>query len=226
MSKNKKISMPVVRRLPRYYRFLRELKNSGVSRISSKALAERMGSTASQIRQDLNCFGGFGQQGYGYDVCRLYDEIGSILGLNNQYGAILLGVGNLGRAVVNHVDFEGRGFRLIGVFDIHPDVIGTVVNGLKVLPVDSLEEFCSANQVDAAVLCLPADSAEAGADILYGCGVRCFWNFSSYDISMKYNDIVSENVHLSDSLMTLCYRMTARNTSEAERDSETDVRPS
>ena len=225
MQKYKKISVPVVRRLPRYYRFLQELKNNGVSRISSKALAEKMGTTASQIRQDLNCFGGFGQQGYGYDVPRLYEEIGSILGLNNRYGAILLGVGNLGRAVVNHVDFEGRGFRLIGVFDISPDVVGTVVNGITVLPVSGLDEFCASHKVDAAVLCLPKESAEVCAEILYECGVRCFWNFSSYDISMKYKDIISENVHLGDSLMTLCYRVTSRNASEARQDTNASETP-
>ncbi len=209
MSENKKISMSVVRRLPRYYRFLLELKNNGIYRISSKALAEKMGASASQIRQDLNCFGGFGQQGYGYDVPKLFDEISAILGLDNQYRTILLGVGNLGRAVVNHVGFQSRGFELTAIFDNNPSIIGTVINGLTVLDAGTLKDYCLSEKVDAAILCLPKESAEQVVDILYGCGVRCFWNFSHLDISMKYSDVVTENVHLNDSLMTLCYCMTA-----------------
>ena len=211
MSKSKKISMSVVRRLPRYSRFLLELKNSGVYRVSSQVLAEKMGSSASQIRQDLNCFGGFGQQGYGYDVPKLCDELSSILGLDSHYSAVLLGAGNLGRAVLNHVDFASRGFRLTAVFDSNPAIIGTLINGMTVLDVSTLEEYCLSEKPQAAVLCLPKESAEQVADILYGCGVRGFWNFSHYDISMKYSDAVSENVHLNDSLMTLCCCMTASN---------------
>ena len=208
MSDNKKISMSVVRRLPRYYRFLLELKNNGIYRISSKALAEKMGASASQIRQDLNCFGGFGQQGYGYDVPKLFDEISAILGLDSRYKAILLGVANLGRAVINHVDFRSRGFELTAVFDNNPALIGSRINGMTVLDVSGLAQYCKANPVDAAILCLPKESAEQTGDILYGSGVRCFWNFSHFDLALKYDDVITENVHLNDSLMTLCYCMT------------------
>ena len=211
MSKSKKISMSVVRRLPRYYRFLLELKNSGVYRVSSQALAEKMGSSASQIRQDLNCFGGFGQQGYGYDVQKLFDELSSILGLDSQYSAVLLGAGNLGRAILNHVDFTSRGFRLTAVFDSNPDIIGTTINGMTVLDVSTLEAYCMSEKPQAAVLCLPKESAEQVADILYKCGVRGFWNFSHYDLTLKYSGVVTENVHLNDSLMTLCCCMTVAN---------------
>ncbi len=208
MSKSKTISLSVIRRLPRYYRFLLELKNNGVNRISSKGLAEKMGTSASQIRQDLNCFGGFGQQGYGYDVPRLFNEISIILGLDNQYSAVLLGAGNLGRAILNHVDFASRGFRLTAVFDINPAIIGTEIAGMTVMDAAKLEEYCKSVKTDAAFICLPKESAEPVADILYRCGVRAFWNFSHYDISMKYRDAVTENVHLNDSLMTLCCCMT------------------
>ena len=195
--------MSVVRRLPRYYRFLLELKNNGVYRVSSQALAEKMGSSASQIRQALHCFGGFGQQGSGYDVPKLADELGSILGLDNHFKAILLGAGNLGRAIINHVDFSSRGFTLTAVFDCDPGVIGTQINGMTVRDVGALKDYCTAEKPDAAVLCLPKESAEEMADILYDCGVRGFWNFSHYDLSMKYGDAVTETVHLNDSLMTL-----------------------
>ena len=214
MSKSKNISMSVVRRLPRYYRFLLELKNNGIYRISSQALAEKMGASASQIRQDLNCFGGFGQQGYGYDVPKLFDELSSILGLDSRYSAVLLGAGNLGRAILNHVDFASRGFELKAVFDKNPEIIGTSINGIAVRDVDSLAEYCQSHKVDAAFLCLPKDSAEQVADILYQCGVRGFWNFSHYDLSMKYGDVVTENVHLNDSLMTLCCCMTEQRRSD------------
>lgn len=200
--------MSVIRRLPRYYRFLLELKNNGAMRVSSRELAEKMGSSASQIRQDLNCFGGFGQQGYGYDVPKLFDEISAILGLDHRYNAILLGVGNLGRAVVNHVAFESRGFRLVALFDKDPHVIGTNVKNLSVRDIVELGDYCRSNQVDAAFLCLPRESVEPLAKILYEGNVRYFWNFSHFDLTMQYSDVIVENVHLNDSLMTLCYRIT------------------
>ena len=208
MAKNEKISMSVIRRLPRYYRFLLELKNNGILRISSQELADRMGSSASQIRQDLNCFGGFGQQGYGYDVARLFDEIGVILGLDHQYRAVLLGVGNLGRAVIKHVPFETRGFTVTALFDKDPALVGTTVRDLTVRDIAELEAYLAQNPVDAAFLCLPKDSVEPLAEILYRAGVRGFWNFSHFDLNMKFDDVIVENVHLNDSLMTLCYRMT------------------
>lgn len=208
MAKNDKISMSVIRRLPRYYRFLLELKSNGTVRVSSRELAEKMGASASQIRQDLNCFGGFGQQGYGYDVPKLFDEISTILGLNNRYSAVLLGVGNLGRAVINHVAFESRGFNLTAAFDKNPNLIGTVVKDMTIADIATLEDFCKINKIDAAFLCLPRDSVEPLGEILYNNGVRYFWNFSHFDLTMKYHDVIMENVHLNDSLMTLCYRIT------------------
>ena len=207
MEKNKKISMSVIRRLPRYYRFLLELKNSGELRVSSHDLAAKMGSTASQVRQDLNCFGGFGQQGYGYDVPKLFEEIRVILGLEHDYKAVLLGVGNLGRAVINHISFENHGFTLTAAFDSNPSLIGTEIRGMTVRDVAELEEYCGVNRMDAAFLCLPKESVEQPGEILYRSGVRAFWNFSHFDLAMKYPDAIVENVHLSDSLMTLCYRM-------------------
>ena len=207
MPRHENISMSVIRRLPRYYRFLRQLKESGVTRISSMELSEKLGLTASQIRQDLNCFGGFGQQGYGYLVNQLCDEIAKILGLSGKYRAVLFGAGNLGRAVINYMPFEADGFELIGVFDAAPAKIDTEIGGLKVRDVSSLVAFCRREKPVMAVLCVPRDAAEKLSAALYECGVRCFWNFSHYDIALQYPDTVVENVHLNDSLMTLCYRI-------------------
>lgn len=199
--------MPVIRRLPRYYRFLYDLMENGVQRISSRELSRLMGSTASQIRQDLNCFGGFGQQGYGYAVQPLYEEIGHILGMDRLTDMVLLGAGNMGRAIGNHMDFEHRGFRLIGVFDDAPQLAGTVLRGLTVQSTRTLEEFCRTHQPKMAVLCIPKEAAPPLVDRLIHCGVRGFWNFSHYDISFHHPDVIVENVHLGDSLMTLSYRM-------------------
>lgn len=207
MPRHENISMSVIRRLPRYYRFLYHLKEKGVTRISSTELSQKLGLTASQIRQDLNCFGGFGQQGYGYIVSQLCDEIGKILGLSSGYKTILLGAGNLGRAIANHMSFASDGFKLIGVFDNSPDKIGRTIGGLKVSNVAELEKFCKENKPAMAVFCVPRDAVEQLGEVLYRLGIRNFWNFSHYDISLKYPDTIVENVHLNDSLMTLCYRI-------------------
>lgn len=199
--------MSVIRRLPRYYRFLNHLKKTGINRISSKELSEKMGFTASQIRQDLNCFGGFGQQGYGYIVEQLCDEIGNILGVSNGYRCILIGAGNLGQAIASHLSFEAQGFRLIGIFDIDPHKIGTSLSGQMIRDVRTLDDFCKETQPVMAVLCTPRAAVEHLSDQLYAMGIRNFWNFSHYDIAMKYPDAIVENVHLNDSLMTLCYRI-------------------
>ncbi len=209
MNKYHSISAPVIKRLPRYYRFLGELMEKGVSRISSRELSDMMGFTASQIRQDLNCFGGFGQQGYGYPVEGLHREIAHILGLNHSYHAILIGAGNLGKAVAMHMSFEKRGFQLIGIFDNDPRKVGSVMKDISVYHTDDLEKFCFENHTDAAILCLPKDAAAAIAERLYHLGIRNYWNFSHYDLSISHPDIIVENVHLNDSLMILCYRMTA-----------------
>jgi len=183
------------------------LKSKNVTRISSTELSAKLGLTASQIRQDLNCFGGFGQQGYGYIVDQLCDEIGNILGLSNGYKAILIGAGNLGRAIASHLSFEAEGFKMTGIFDSSPTKIGTTINGHIVRDTADLEEFCTNEKPMMAVLCIPREGVGAIIEQLYGLGVRNFWNFSHYDISMKYTDTVVENVHLNDSLMTLCYRI-------------------
>ncbi len=203
----KQISMPVIRRLPRYHRFLTELESQNIDRISSNQLATIMRSTASQVRQDLNCFGGFGQQGYGYPVSQLKEEIGKILGINKGFKAILLGAGNLGRAVATHMNFERVGFEVAAIFDTNEALIGTMLRGIEIMSDDKIDEFCENNNIDAAFLCLPRDSVKSILDKLYALGIKNYWNFSHYDIKNDYSDAIVENVHMSDSLMTLCYRI-------------------
>ncbi len=207
------VSIPVIKRLPRYHRYLEELKNLGIVRISSKELSTRMGLTASQIRQDLNCFGGFGQQGYGYNIEQLYNEIGAILGLNNKTKAIMIGAGNLGHAIATHIHFDNRGFDLIGIFDNNPAVIGTKIGGKVVMSSDDLEEFCLKEKPVVAILCIPAEYAAENADKLVSLGIKGFWNFTQYDLVHRYQNVAVENVHLSDSLMTLCYQVKEINNS-------------
>lgn len=207
MSRNDGVSISVIKRLPRYYRFLGELKEKGVVRISSKDLSEKMGFTASQIRQDLNCFGGFGQQGYGYNIESLYNEIGKILGVDKTRKAILIGAGNLGKAVALHMSFEARGFNLIGVFDKNPALSGQMLRGLPIRHIDGLFDFCKDNSPVVAVLCIPSVAAENLAPQLVQLGIKGFWNFSHYDISANHPNVAVENVHLSDSLMTLSYHV-------------------
>ena len=201
------ISNSVIRRLPRYYRFLGELKAEGLERISSKELSKRMGLTASQIRQDLNCFGGFGQQGYGYNIADLKQEIGQILGLDKPQNAVLIGAGNLGRAVSIHLNFENRGFKLIGIFDRKAALVGQLVRGIPIRDVLTLDEFCRENLPAAAILCIPKEEAKKVSAQLIALGVRGFWNFSHYDLALEHPDVVVENMHFGDSLMTLSYRM-------------------
>ncbi|HIZ56434.1 MAG TPA: redox-sensing transcriptional repressor Rex [Firmicutes bacterium] len=207
MTKNTEVSLSVVRRLPRYYRFLGELSRAGVERISSSKLSDMMGLTASQIRQDLNCFGGFGQQGYGYNVQFLREEISKIMGLQNRFEAILIGAGNLGRAMLGYIGFRGEGFRLTGVFDKNPMIVGEVVSGLVVQHIDTLEAFCLERHPDVAVLCIPKSATGELAPRLIELGIHGFWNFSHYDLALNHPGVIVENVHLNDSLMTLCYRV-------------------
>lgn len=201
------VSIQVIRRLPRYYRYLSELEAQGVEKISSTKLASVMSSTASQIRQDLNCFGGFGQQGYGYSVAVLREEIGKILGLDHPHNTILIGAGNLGRAIATHLNFEQLGFKLTAIFEKDERLIGTTLRGITVLPDEAIEQYIKENKIDTAILTMPKEAVEKLIDKLYDCGIRSYWNFSHYDIAKKYEDVVVENVHLSDSLMTLCYMM-------------------
>jgi len=207
MAKGEHISMSVVRRLPRYYRFLYDLKENGIVRISSRELSQRMGLTASQIRQDLNCFGGFGQQGYGYIVEQLYAEIGHILGVDVLTPAILVGAGNMGHAIANHMDFEQRGLQLVSIFDNNPDILGKNIRDIEVLPIERIDEICVNQKIQAAILCIPKEAASKIVERLINLGVRGFWNFSHYDISYNHPGVLVENVHLGDSLMTLSYKL-------------------
>ena len=206
MPKRDNISMSVIRRLPRYYRFLSELKDNGVVRISSRELSDKMGFTASQIRQDLNCFGGFGQQGYGYNVEYLYNEIKKILGLDRVYNLIVVGGGNIGQALVNYTSFEKRGFVITAVFDVNPRLIGMSIRGVEIYDVDTMEEYVRNNKVDVAILTLPRSQAAKAATDLASWGVKGIWNFSHVDLALP-KDVMVENVHLTDSLMTLLYKI-------------------
>lgn len=199
------ISPSVIRRLPRYRRFLGELCAKGTVRISSKELSEQMGLTASQIRQDLNCFGGFGQQGYGYNVRALYDEIGQILGVSEHRRTILIGLGTMGRAIASHVSFPQCGCELIGLFDSNPFVAGKDLNGMPVHHADTLAGFCHQEHPELAVICVPESAAPALAQKLVALGVRAFWNFSHGDLRIEDPTVLVENVHLADSLLTLTY---------------------
>ena len=202
----KEISQAVISRLPRYFRYLGELRDEGVERISSQDLSARMKVTASQIRQDLNNFGGFGQQGYGYNVEYLYDEIGKILGLDRQHNFVIIGAGNLGRALGNYFNFERRGFIFRGMFDQNPALVGLRVRGVDVMPMEGLERFIEENQIDIAVLAIPKTSAVPVAERLAGTGIRAIWNFAHVDLNLPER-IQVENVHLSDSLMKLSYNI-------------------
>lgn len=206
MALKKKVSIAVIRRLPRYYRYLSDLLSMDITRVSSRELSARMGITASQIRQDLNCFGGFGQQGYGYNVELLYNEIGNILGVNSKFQTVIIGAGNMGRALAHYGNFEKRGFHIIGIFDVNPDLVGEKINDMSVMHLDQIEEFAKKNQVDIAILTIPYDQTREVAERVARLGIKGLWNFSPMDIKLPY-DTVIENVHLSDSLMVLGYRI-------------------
>jgi len=202
----KDISQAVIGRLPRYFRYLGELKDSGVERISSQDLSERMKVTASQIRQDFNNFGGFGQQGYGYNVEYLYTEIGRILGLDKTHRFIIIGAGNLGQALGGYINFERRGFIFSGIFDINPQVVGRDVRGIKVRDLKEMDDFVKENDIDIAVLTLPKSGAVEVAERLANVGIKAIWNFAHVDLHLP-EGIQVENVHLSDSLMKLSYNL-------------------
>ncbi len=203
---DKQISQAVIRRLPRYYRYLGELLDDGVERISSNDLSKRMHVTASQIRQDLNNFGGFGQQGYGYNVAYLYEEIGNILGVNETHNVIVIGAGNLGQAIAGYVKFERVGFKIIGLFDTNPELKGKLVRDIPIRMLDELPEFVANNNVEIAALTLPKQNAKTTALKLVSLGVHAIWNFAHVDLD-DIPDVIIENVHLSDSLMQLSYNI-------------------
>ena len=201
------ISKAVIKRLPRYYRYLGELMENGVESISSGELSTRMSVTASQIRQDLNNFGGFGQQGYGYNVKYLYEEIGKILGLDKKHNMIIIGGGNLGQALANYVDFEKRGFYIKGIFDVNPVLKGLSVRGIQIHMLDDLEEFIRKKEIQIAALTLPKAKAEEMTELLVKYGIKAIWNFAHIDLQVP-PDVLVENVHLSESLMQLSYNIT------------------
>ncbi|KXB68702.1 MAG: redox-sensing transcriptional repressor Rex [Peptostreptococcus sp.] len=203
---NKNISMAVIRRLPKYYRYLADLLSRDIQRISSKELSEIIGFTASQIRQDLNNFGGFGQQGYGYNVEALHREIGKILGLDRKYRAVLVGAGNLGQALTNYSGFKNAGFNIEAVFDANPKMIGLKIRDYEIMDSDNIESFVSNNDIDIAILCIPKNGAQAVANKLVSSGVRGIWNFAPIDLEVP-SEVIVENVNLTESLFTLSYLM-------------------
>ena len=203
----KSISKAVIKRLPRYYRYLGELMEEGIERISSNELSAKMRVTASQIRQDLNNFGGFGQQGYGYNVPYLYEEIGKILGLDKTHHMIIIGAGNLGQALANYVKFEKRGFKIVGVFDINPVLKGISIRGNGIRMMSELPEFLQKENVQIAALTVPKSSAAEIAELLVQNGIKAIWNFAHLDLNVP-KDVIVENVHLSESLMRLSYNLT------------------
>lgn len=204
VSPAKDISQAVITRLPRYFRYLGDLKDAGVERISSQELSRIMRVTASQVRQDFNHFGGFGQQGYGYNVEYLYVEIAKILGLNQLHRLIIIGAGNLGQALANYMNFEKRGFIITGIFDINTELIGEKIRNIPIQSMENMKSFIQENDVDIAVLTIPKSSAVKVAEQLVECGIRGIWNFAHIDLEVPDNVLV-ENVHLSDSLMKLSY---------------------
>ena len=215
MKRNAKVSTAVIRRLPRYYRHLFELQQKGVERISSSALAKSMGLTASQIRQDLFCFGGFGQQGYGYKVESLREEIGGILGVNQGHTVVVLGAGNLGCALIENFKFNANGFQLLSAFDVNPELVGTTISGIPVVHADQLEDYLRRTPVSVGLLAVPMSAAQGMADRLVRCGVSGIWNFTNYEISAPEH-VVVESVHFSDSLLALSYMITQRERSGDE----------
>lgn len=214
MKRNSKVSTAVIRRLTRYYRQLCELQEAGVVRVSSSALGKSMGLTASQIRQDLFCFGGFGQQGYGYKVDGLKEEIGEILGISRGHTLVVLGTGNLGRAIIENFKFSSNGFRLLAAFDLNEQVVGTSIAGVPVFHADSLEAFLKENSVDVGVLTVPISAAQEMGDRLAEAGVKGIWNFTNYELSCGQEDMVVESVHFSDSLLTLSYMISQEENGE------------
>lgn len=199
-----KVSMAVIRRLPKYYRYLEGLLKKDINRISSKELSRIMGLTASQIRQDLNCFGGFGQQGYGYNVAELHNEIAKILGLNKHYSSVIVGAGNLGQAIANYSNFQRQGFELKGMFDINPKLIGLRIRDVEIHDIDNIEGFVRENDIEIGIIAVPLENAQDIADKLVAGGVKGIWNFAPFDVKVPEN-VEIEHVHLSESLYTLTY---------------------
>lgn len=204
MSKDTRVSITVIRRLPKYYRYLGELMRKNINRVSSQELSNMTGFTASQIRQDLNNFGGFGQQGYGYNVEELHSQLGKILGLDQVYNTVIAGAGNLGQAVANYRGFADAGFKVLALFDKNPKLVGLRIRELEIKDVDVLEEYIRENKVEIGIITTPMESAQEIADIYMKAGIRGIWNFAPADLEVN-DDVIIENVHLNESLFTLSY---------------------
>lgn len=215
--KRVKVSNNVIRRLPRYLRKLDELSENGVSRISSFDLGQQLGFTPSQIRQDFSCFGEFGQQGYGYNVPALREQIGSILGMDRGFTAILIGVGNIGHALMDNFCFSEWGVHLSAAFEVNPDLIGTEFNGVTIRSMDELESYLAENPVEIAVLSVPKDAAIAVTKRLTACGIEAIWNFTNVELTEPNSNILVENIHFSDSLLSLSYFIAERKDEQAAR---------
>lgn len=219
MKRNEKVSTAVIRRLPRYYRHLSELEDAGVVRISSSALGKSMGLTASQIRQDLFCFGEFGQQGYGYKVESLKEQIGEILGINRGHTLVVLGTGNLGRAIIENFRFSNNGFQILAAFDVRESVVGTTIADVPVYHADTLEAFLKKHPASVGMLTVPISAAQEMGDRLAAAGVRGIWNFTNSEITPLHDEVTVESVHFSDSLLTLSYLI-------SQREADTEEEPS
>ena len=206
MEKKKNVSMAVIKRMPKYYRYLGELVKNDVDRISSKELGEKIGFTASQIRQDLNNFGYFGQQGYGYNVKELHNQIGAILGVGKGYNAVLIGAGNIGQAIANYSRFTDIGLGITAIFDANPKLVGMRIRDVEIKDIDELKEYLDENHIDMGILCVPRINAQKVCDILVNGGVKGIWNFAPIDLHVP-ETVKVENVHLSESLLTLIYQM-------------------
>ena len=215
-SNNTKVSNAIIRRLPRYRRYLNELRKQGVKKISSKELSEIIGFTASQIRQDLNTFGGFGQQGYGYSVDSLFQEINKILGLDREYKTIVVGIGNLGQAITNYTYYYKIGFNIVGLFDVNPKLVGLSINDVLVRDFSEMSDFVKENDIDIAIICVNRENAQKVTDVLVDAGIEGIWNFAPVDLNVP-NDVAVENVHLSDSLHTLSFLIRSNELEDAEK---------
>ena len=215
-SNNTKVSNAIIRRLPRYRRYLNELRKQGVKKISSNELSELIGYTASQIRQDLNTFGGFGQQGYGYSVDSLFHEISKILGLDREYKTIVVGIGNLGQAITNYTYYYKIGFNIVGLFDVNPKLVGLSINDVLVRDFSEMSDFVKENDIDIAIICVNRENAQKVTDVLVDAGIDGIWNFAPVDLDVP-NDVAVENVHLSDSLHTLSFLIRSNELEDAEK---------
>ena len=215
-SNNTRVSNAIIRRLPRYRRYLNELRKKGIKKISSNELSELIGYTASQIRQDLNTFGGFGQQGYGYTVDSLFNEINRILGLDREYKTIVVGIGNLGQAITNYTYYYKIGFNIVGLFDVNPKLVGLSINDVLVRDFSEMSDFVKENNIDIAIICVNRENAQKVTNVLVDAGIEGIWNFAPLDLDVPEH-VAVENVHLSDSLHTLSFMIRSNELEESDK---------